>query len=80
MAHTTHVLSNPRPISLSQSVASFVKREWTTYQVRRAKRATARILFELDDATLRDIGLSRSEVDSVVYGMPRDRQVNYNGR
>jgi uncharacterized protein YjiS (DUF1127 family) len=50
------------------------------YLTRRARRATVRILCNLDDATLRDIGLSRSEVESVVYGTPVDRRVNYNGR
>jgi uncharacterized protein YjiS (DUF1127 family) len=58
----------------------FLKREWTAYLTRRAKRATVRILSDLDDATLRDIGLSRSEVESVTYGTPGDRRVNYNGR
>jgi uncharacterized protein YjiS (DUF1127 family) len=79
MAHATHAVPGPSTCH-QQTVAGFLKREWTAYLTRRARRATVRILRNLDDATLRDIGLSRSEVESVVYGTPGDRRVNYNGR
>jgi uncharacterized protein YjiS (DUF1127 family) len=80
MAHATHAIPGPAPTPHQQTVARFLKREWTAYLTHRAQRATVRILHDLDDVTLRDIGLSRSEVDSVVYGTPGDRRVNYNGR
>jgi uncharacterized protein YjiS (DUF1127 family) len=55
-------------------VGGFLKREWQAYRTRRAQRATVRALRNLDDATLRDIGMGRSEIESVVYGRPGDRR------
>jgi len=80
MAHVTHAPTGLGPASLRQAIARFLKREWTAYLTHRAKRATVRILRDLDDATLRDIGLGRSEVESVVYGTAGDRRLRYNGR
>ena len=39
-----------------------------------ARRRTLRELRNLDCATLRDIGMSRSEIISVVYGDPEGRR------
>ena len=42
----------------------------------RARRHTARMLSGLNDATLKDIGIHRSQIDSVVEHMPhRGRRV-----
>ena len=38
---------------------------------------TAHILRSLDERTLRDIGISAGEIDSVVYGRPGDRRCRY---
>jgi uncharacterized protein YjiS (DUF1127 family) len=46
---------------------------WRRYWQRRAKRATVELLHALDDRTLRDIGLSRCEITSVVYGRAGER-------
>jgi uncharacterized protein YjiS (DUF1127 family) len=46
---------------------------WRRYWQRRAKRATVELLHSLDDRTLRDIGLSRCEITSVVYGRAGER-------
>jgi uncharacterized protein YjiS (DUF1127 family) len=43
-------------------------RMWRAYLDRRAQRATVRILHSLDARTLRDIGVSRTEIESLVYG------------
>jgi uncharacterized protein YjiS (DUF1127 family) len=41
------------------------RRAWARYWTRRAARATAGILHTLDDRALKDIGLDRSEIESV---------------
>jgi len=41
---------------------------WRSYLDRRARRATVRILHSLDARTLRDIGISPAEIESLVYG------------
>jgi len=76
---SAHTIANASA-STSLQAGGFLSREWAAYWKRHGQRATARILRDLDDATLRDIGLSRSEIDSVVYGTPGDRRVNYTGR
>ena len=49
------------------------RRAWTRYWTRRAAHATVGILHALDDRALKDIGLDRSEIASVVYGGCRRR-------
>ena len=41
------------------------------YRVHRARRTAVAVLRALDDRMLRDIGINRSEIESVVYGEPR---------
>ena len=50
---------------------------WTTWQDKRAQRKTVRILNGLDCRTLKDIGVTPGEIESVVYGNPRDRTRSY---
>jgi len=50
---------------------------WRAYLDRRAQRATVRILQSLDARTLKDIGISRTEIDSLVYGDRCDRPRRY---
>ena len=66
-------------VGRAHGLGGFVQQEWSAFWARNAQRATVRILRGLDDATLRDIGLSRSEIDSFVYGRPGDRRQRYNG-
>ena len=66
------------PRQLSGSVGGLLKREWNALRTRRAQRTTVRLLQGLNDVTLRDIGLTRGEIDSVVYGSPADRRVRFN--
>jgi uncharacterized protein YjiS (DUF1127 family) len=48
---------------------------WEAYWTRRAKRAAVALLRGLDDRILHDIGIDRSEIESVVYGKSADRLV-----
>src|SRR5438128_1078751 len=50
---------------------------WHAYWQRRARRAAVELLHSLDDRTLHDIGVGRSEISSVVYGRPGDRTRRY---
>jgi uncharacterized protein YjiS (DUF1127 family) len=54
-----------------------VRNAWHRYWMRRAQRATVLILQSLDDRTLRDIGISPSEITSCVYGEALDRRRRY---
>ncbi len=45
--------------------------------MRRRHRRTYRILQSLDDRTLHDIGLDRSEISSIVQTIARDRRQTY---
>jgi uncharacterized protein YjiS (DUF1127 family) len=58
---------------LGEKIAGF----WQAYMEHRAKRATVRILQSLDARTLKDIGVSRGEINSLVYGDGRDRARRY---
>ena len=56
------------PASLGRKVLTATQRAWTCYWLHRAARATTGVLHALDDRALKDIGLHRSEIESVVYG------------
>jgi uncharacterized protein YjiS (DUF1127 family) len=70
MGQQVQALHCPHPGhgSIGHKVASLTRHVWTRYWTRRAARATAAMLHTLDDRALKDIGLDRSEIESVVYG------------
>jgi uncharacterized protein YjiS (DUF1127 family) len=51
-------------IPLAGNIWTVVALVWQSYQLRRRQRATVRLLRELDERTLNDIGLSRSEIEA----------------
>jgi uncharacterized protein YjiS (DUF1127 family) len=52
-------------------------RWWAAVRQRRRDRLTRRILESLDDRTLRDIGIDRSEISSLVATRARERRWPY---
>ena len=72
MAQARRLVSGPAARgSVGRRVADMAQRAWTRYWTRRAEHATIGILCTLDDRTLKDIGLDRSEIESVVYNASR---------
>ena len=59
-----------RPVSWT--VAAVVRAIWSDLSARRAARRTQVELGRLDDVTLKDIGLDRTELASVAWGGARD--------
>lgn len=74
MAHTSTLQIWPTD-SLLHRVTGAVNGTWVAYWTRRAERATVLALHSLDDRTLKDIGMDRSEIESVVYSRSHDRRV-----
>jgi uncharacterized protein YjiS (DUF1127 family) len=67
------------PIAASTShILNPVRRAWRRYWDWRARRMTVAILQSLDARTLRDIGISAGEIESVVHGQTHDRTCRYN--
>ncbi len=83
MTCSTHALS-PSTLTLAdrhaaaaQGIGARLKGWWNAYWALRARRATVFMLQGLDDRVLGDIGIDRSEIESVVYGKPGDRLRDY---
>jgi uncharacterized protein YjiS (DUF1127 family) len=53
--------------SLRHRVVTVTRRAWTRYWRHRAASATVGLLHALDDRALKDIGLDRSEIESVAF-------------
>jgi uncharacterized protein YjiS (DUF1127 family) len=50
---------------------------WGRFRDWQARRATVRALSALDNGTLRDLGISPREIESLVYGDGEDRMRGY---
>ncbi len=59
---------------LAHRVLGLVHRSWQRYWEWRARRATVIILMSLDARTLRDIGISPGEIESLVQSSPGGRR------
>jgi hypothetical protein len=54
-------------------LGGWVRGRWSAYWHRNARRAALVMLPLLDDRTLREIGLTRSDAEAAVFGSPADR-------
>jgi uncharacterized protein YjiS (DUF1127 family) len=52
--------------TLMRRVTAVARTWWHSYRLKRRQRATVRMLHGLDDRMLKDIGLARNEIESVV--------------
>ena len=64
------ILTMERPRSTWRKLAHYVVASVLEFRRHRRLRATINILNSLDDRSLRDIGLGRSEIEGAVRGLP----------
>ena len=74
--HVTTANHRPAP-TLAMKAGGIARRAWQAYWDWRARQATVEILRALDNRTLHDIGLSRSEIESVVRDARNGRRPCY---
>jgi uncharacterized protein YjiS (DUF1127 family) len=65
------------PVGLSALRHGVLARLWTRFRAWQAQRETIRLLYSVDSATLRELGISPREIDSLVYGDGSDRLRGY---
>jgi uncharacterized protein YjiS (DUF1127 family) len=58
-------------------LAWYLRELWRAYWAHRARRASIVLLSSLDDRTLADIGLARSEIEAVAREKSRQRLRHY---
>ena len=77
MAQTITFPTWHRPTrTVAKRFAGALQSAWTAYWIHRAERATVQMLHSLDDRTLKDIGLDRSEIESVAHNPGHERRVD----
>ena len=83
MSSGTHAICNSSPSHTvadatdGHGLTQSIKGLWRTYWEHRARRASVMLLSSLDNRTLDDIGLDRSEIESFVYDKSRSRLRRY---
>lgn len=70
---TTAALENTTSSRAGTGLAAWIARQWRLYCAHRSRRATVQVLMSLSDATLRDIGLHRSEIASLAFDTTGER-------
>jgi len=70
---TTTSPSHSMALSTGLRLVHILRDLWRAYWAHRARRASIVLLSSLDDRTLADIGLARSEIESVVHEKSRQR-------
>ena len=59
--------------AVAEATIATARKWWRAYALWRERKAAVRELHALDDRTLRDIGVNRSEIEWVVYGRDATR-------
>src|SRR5262245_49220222 len=68
MTSSTHAIGRASHSSpASSGPGHSLRRWWDAFWAHRAQRVSVRLLSSLDDRTLQDIGVNRSEIGSIVY-------------
>ena len=76
MAYASTYQTWKRQQGLAQRLGSALADAWTAYWNYRAERTTALILQSLDNRTLKDIGMDRSEIESVAHNPASERRIS----
>ena len=76
MAQSHTLGTRTTPSFLYSRLSDAVRSAWAGYWTRKAERATVLVLRSLDSRTLKDIGLHRSEIESVVYGQDANNRAS----
>jgi uncharacterized protein YjiS (DUF1127 family) len=71
--------TRPATATVVERLAAAVRTWWHSQQAKRRQRQTVRILQGLDDRILKDIGLNRSEIESIAATGAGDRRLRYSG-
>ena len=61
---------HPAHLGSTNAIANFLLNAWRRYRHQRRLQMTMRLLHKLDDRCLKDIGLTRSEIESAVRHLP----------
>jgi uncharacterized protein YjiS (DUF1127 family) len=75
MADTSTFQTSQQPSALTHRLTRALHSAWSAYWAYKTAQASVVILRSLDDRTLKDIGMDRSEIESVAHNIGRDRRV-----
>ena len=67
--------TRPATATVMDRLSAAVRSWWHSHQEKRRQRETIRTLQVLDDRMLKDIGLNRSEIESIAARGDGDRQL-----
>ena len=79
-AHSLRTGPHQGALSTGHTSLEALKGLWSALWAARARRGTVTLLRSLDNRTLQDIGVERSEIESLVYGRSGDRVRAYRSR